>query len=705
MRWFWLTWLILLIPSAGAAVYINEIMYDPSGSDTGKEWIELYNDGSCENINSQWRFFAAGDHLLNLYQGNSTFCAGQYIVIADSPTTFLSEYPLFNGTLFDSSFSLLNSNQTIAIKNTSTNILNNVTYFSQWGGNGDGKSLEYLFGSWIPSIADGGTPGLQNGQNTSLTNSSASSGGKGLKLTVNVDSPIYLNLTYTNLFKIENLDHVTGQQENHNAALQYNLTRNNVLVKQETISVTGINSYKTSDTGSFVVNETGMYILCGEILASSANDTNASDNTACSNLVALDPSTVPCNVSLGISVNQSIFQSGQTVKFEHIVNNETFPFTIRYWVEDIFGDIAKSVVESSNTNQKSWTPDVSGLEKAFLIKSELSFTACNDADKSDNHVEKLIVVKGEGITSSKNPNSSIAIVESDPEGLFGSAVDARISVYKGDAAAYAITASIKGRSRVSEETKFYAYSKFTNYSLRLPIYIYPNCDDDYQDGEYNLTVTGLGTSASTKIRLSGNSSLCSGSPTSISLMTSALNSGKFAYSFLAYPQKAFVGDTINSQVKIDGDDETHQLEIYSYLRRGSKIYGEKGDNLQKIILPKEGSVVVQLSNLVSATQADSYDYVVKLRKDDQKTEKELKTTIEIALPSKLSSFQADDLDSIRNPAYKSVKDDPFWWQNRVDESVHVFESPTYKSRKLIAFGVIGLLGLLSGLLILKKISL
>ncbi len=34
------------VKPASAAVVLNEVVYDPSGSDTGLEWIELYNNGS-----------------------------------------------------------------------------------------------------------------------------------------------------------------------------------------------------------------------------------------------------------------------------------------------------------------------------------------------------------------------------------------------------------------------------------------------------------------------------------------------------------------------------------------------------------------------------------------------------------------------------------------------------------------------------------
>ena len=43
------------------ALQISEIMYDPSGSDTGHEWIEIYNDGEV----------AVDVKTLKLYENNT----------------------------------------------------------------------------------------------------------------------------------------------------------------------------------------------------------------------------------------------------------------------------------------------------------------------------------------------------------------------------------------------------------------------------------------------------------------------------------------------------------------------------------------------------------------------------------------------------------------------------------------------------------
>ena len=43
-------------PVFAGDVVINEIMYDLSGSDTDREWIEIYNKGTSSIDLAEWRF-------------------------------------------------------------------------------------------------------------------------------------------------------------------------------------------------------------------------------------------------------------------------------------------------------------------------------------------------------------------------------------------------------------------------------------------------------------------------------------------------------------------------------------------------------------------------------------------------------------------------------------------------------------------------
>ncbi len=97
--------LSFLLPSLALAdISITEVMYDVSGSDTGREWVEFKNTGSSEvtitagGTNAAWRFSDGSQHTLTLISGSLTLAAGAFAVIADNATTFLTDWPSFSGT-------------------------------------------------------------------------------------------------------------------------------------------------------------------------------------------------------------------------------------------------------------------------------------------------------------------------------------------------------------------------------------------------------------------------------------------------------------------------------------------------------------------------------------------------------------------------------------------------------------------------------
>lgn len=163
--------LILIIFSpfiSRADVSISEIMYDPPGSDTGREWIEIYNDGGFSVNLSSWKFFEEGtNHSLSAYQGGLILNSDSYAVIVSDPSKFLIDYPEFSGMIIKSSWSSFNnSGESLALKDNSNSIVFEVTYIGGTRANGDGYSLQYYNGEWIAAVP---TPGMLN---TNETNSS-----------------------------------------------------------------------------------------------------------------------------------------------------------------------------------------------------------------------------------------------------------------------------------------------------------------------------------------------------------------------------------------------------------------------------------------------------------------------------------------------------------------------------------------------------
>jgi len=140
-------------------IIINEIMYDPKGNDKGREWIEVFNAGNCEVNLTNWKFFEGStNHKIKLVFGDIVLKPNQFAIISNNATKFKEEYPFASCSLFQSSFSLSNTGEFIAIKNSSLHIIDSVNYSSSWGANDNGRSLELRDGIWIESFVYGGTP-------------------------------------------------------------------------------------------------------------------------------------------------------------------------------------------------------------------------------------------------------------------------------------------------------------------------------------------------------------------------------------------------------------------------------------------------------------------------------------------------------------------------------------------------------------------
>ena len=139
--------------SAQSDVKINEIMYNPPGTDTDLEWIELYNnDAEAVNI-SDWT-------VDNNSISDNVMQPGDYVVLARNKTAFEDYYGALSCSVIEVRLGLTNDpGDTIVLCNLTGAEVDNVTYNASLGADGNGKTLERnATGGWAESLADGGTP-------------------------------------------------------------------------------------------------------------------------------------------------------------------------------------------------------------------------------------------------------------------------------------------------------------------------------------------------------------------------------------------------------------------------------------------------------------------------------------------------------------------------------------------------------------------
>ncbi len=141
------------------ALQITEIMYDHEGTDTKREWIEIFNDtDSGLDITSFKLREADSNHLIKEYRGGKIVPQNGFAIIADSPADIISEIPE-NTVILDSVFSLSNSGEELALLDGSNNQIFSIFYDPTIGGNGNGKTLQKIDDVWVANIA---SPGSQN---------------------------------------------------------------------------------------------------------------------------------------------------------------------------------------------------------------------------------------------------------------------------------------------------------------------------------------------------------------------------------------------------------------------------------------------------------------------------------------------------------------------------------------------------------------
>jgi len=155
----------LPIAASGQAV-INEIMYDPEGSDSshGGEWVELLAEGNMVDFDS-WKVAdqsgTKGKFLnrsVSHVSGPKNITTGSYLVVSENPEVFKKAYPAYSGSLFQSNLSLTEEDE-IKILDPNSKIVDAASYIKELGAKGDGASLQRIDGSWMASVP---TPGSAN---------------------------------------------------------------------------------------------------------------------------------------------------------------------------------------------------------------------------------------------------------------------------------------------------------------------------------------------------------------------------------------------------------------------------------------------------------------------------------------------------------------------------------------------------------------
>lgn len=144
--------------AAEAAVTITEIMYDVPGADNGREWVEITNlSDSPVDVRGYTFFEANTNHGLKLISGSGILQQGDSAIIANDAAKFKIDWPNYSGILFDSTFSLSNTGESLALKDSTLATVNSVTYDASLGAAGNGTALAWNGNAFIAAPPTPGT--------------------------------------------------------------------------------------------------------------------------------------------------------------------------------------------------------------------------------------------------------------------------------------------------------------------------------------------------------------------------------------------------------------------------------------------------------------------------------------------------------------------------------------------------------------------
>ena len=151
------------VQAAGTgSIIISEFVYDLDGADI--DWVEVENQGGADLDLASLKLLVSNstsNHAINNYSGSSILGSGDYgvIVVSSLISNYTSKWGNA-GNIFTSSFTLSNAGGKIEINNgDKASPVDSVTYSSDMGAAGDGKSLSLTSGSFSPQSP---TPGADN---------------------------------------------------------------------------------------------------------------------------------------------------------------------------------------------------------------------------------------------------------------------------------------------------------------------------------------------------------------------------------------------------------------------------------------------------------------------------------------------------------------------------------------------------------------
>ncbi len=393
---------------------INEVMYDPEGSDNNKEFIELYSDEANDFENYTIEDLSGNIDILKTVKKIN----GSYFLIVEEGF----DYTNINASVYNVGATIgnnLNNDKDLIILRNDSKIIDLFYYSSDYGGSNNNHSLERInFNdistdprNWIESKLNYGSPGLENG---------------------------LIDLNFNSLKINEFLPDPFGNDDAQ-------------MPRGEFIEIYNEGEKEVSLDNFYLEDKLSHRLKI---------DKTHSDNILIKGKSYL---TVYTNGLFG-------FLNNDEDEIKLVYNNI----------------VLDKVGYSFSKEDFSWS------------KYKNNWILTHPTPNLENE---------QGFILNK---SSVKIIKYDNKVNFGELIEIKLDIYKGDNNKNSIDVVIeKENIKVSNEVNLNIYGKYVNYTINVPLQIYPNCDLKFEDGEYSLKVSGLDDNDKKLIKISGsNKELC-----------------------------------------------------------------------------------------------------------------------------------------------------------------------------------------------------
>jgi len=580
------------------SIKINEVMYDPEGTDNNKEFIEIYSDDEIDLSDFIIGDSSSNDSLTLLQHQDSHY----YLITEEGFNLSGIEASVYSaGSTIGNN---LNTEDSLYLYYKNGTLLDNMSYKDDCE---SGYSLEYFNGNFFCSFYLGGTPGKPNSNRSQDYN----------LLSINEFLP---NPIGDDIAPMPDGEFIELHNKGNNSA-----------------------------------------DIAGYYLKDSFNHS----------LFIADTSTLNSTI-----IKAEGYLAAYTNGISGFLNNEGFE-EIRLY--DPEGNLIDKLSYAESKEGLSWSLVEEYWQYRLPTPNKANF-------EDEPEMESWFSIE------------KIEDLGSDDEAKFGDIVKVKFHVYKGDTNKKSIKMYIEdSKDRITKITQASLEDKFTNYSLTLPLQIYPNCNEKFDNGRYYVKLGWTSESEIAdefKIEVNGiNMDNCDKI-----YVEKPPTKGVLEYNLIEYPESAEIGEEFQIMVELTNNDGIdHVVDLYSYVYRGSKFYSISKEANKKKVLVKSGETKeFSLSNLVKNAEPGQYKLKVRIKREDQKTEKEI--TKEITLENKRAT------ESTEKIAAASTFNSGMQGQSTMLSAKEqlVYESTDTKAKKLIPYFMITLFVTLLVILIIKN---